>query len=250
MDVLRLQDGRTGSYVELASRPSIPLRMCIHGTSAGFGSGLADVRLLIVADVLTRIAELGGRQVIAVLTAGNLPPGWLDQTASALNLHPPATCGSFEEAETMLGGPADVHVAGTTPGPRGRGTGTLLDVGPVHDVGDWHDGLPLRLALLSCRYHDQANLTRAALAEAGESLRRWRRSVAEWACEPSRPIPRETAREIAAAFDDDLNTTAVLAVLHRLESDLGVPAGAKFETFAFADRVLGLDVVSEIGHLR
>jgi hypothetical protein len=29
-----------------------------------------------------------------------------------------------------------------------------------------------------------------------------------------------------------------------------VPSGAKFETFAFADRVLGLDLVSEIGHLR
>jgi hypothetical protein len=29
-----------------------------------------------------------------------------------------------------------------------------------------------------------------------------------------------------------------------------VPSGAKFETFAFADRVPGLDLVNEIGHLR
>jgi hypothetical protein len=250
MDMLRLRDGRTGSYVELAPRPSIPLRVCIHGPSAGVGFGLADVRLLLVADVLTRIAELGGRQVIAVLTAGSLPPGWLNQTARALNLHPPATCGSFAEAEALLGGPADVHVAGTAPGPRDHVNGALVDVGPVHDAGDWHDALALRLALLSCRYHEQAKLTSPAAAEAGEALRRWRHSVAEWVCEPSRPIPAETVGGIAAAFNDDLNTTGVLAVLHRVESDLGVPAGAKFETFAFADRVLGLDLVSEIGHLR
>ena len=262
MGVLRFRDGRTGSYVELAARPSIPLRVCVHGPSAGVGYGLADVRVLLVADVLTRIAELGGLQVVAVLTAASLPPGALDQTAGALGINPPAACAGFEEAGALLGGPADVHVAGTTAGVGDRVDGVLINVGPVDDLtrgdaadpgatgGNGRDPLALRLAVLSCSYHQPAELTQVALAEAGEALRRWRHSVAEWACEPSRPIPAETAREIAAAFDEDLNTATALAVLHRLESDSGVSAGAKFETFAFADRVLGLELVREIGHLR
>ena len=53
----------------------------------------------------------------------------------------------------------------------------------------------------------------------------------------------ETAR---AAFDD-LDTVSALALLRRLESDASLPAGARFETFAFADRILGLDLARDIG---
>jgi hypothetical protein len=262
MGVLRFRDGRTGSYVELAARRSIPLRLCVHGPSAGVGYGLADVRVLLVADVLIRIAELGGLQVVAVLTAASLPAGVLERSAAALGINPPAACASFEEAGALLGGPADVHVAGATGGVGDRAGGVLITIGPVDDLtrgsapdpgatgGHGRDPLALRLAMLCCSYHQPVELTEIALAEAGEALRRWRHSVAEWACEPSRPVPAETAREIAAAFDDDLNTAAALAILRGMESDPGVPAGAKFETFAFADRVLGLELVSEIGHLR
>jgi hypothetical protein len=38
-----------------------------------------------------------------------------------------------------------------------------------------------------------------------------------------------------------------VALLHGLAHDDSVPAGAKFETFVYADRVLGLDLPSEIG---
>jgi hypothetical protein len=260
--VLRIRDGRTGSCVELAAHPSIPLRLCVHGPSAAVGYGLADVRVLLVADVLTRIAELSGLQVIAVLTAAGLPPQVLDQAAGALGINPPAACASFDEAGALLGGPADVHIAWTTAGAGDRVDGALIDVGPVDDLtqggpagpgatgGHGRDPLALRFAVLSCSYRQPVQVTEAALAEAAAVLSRWRHSVAEWACEPSRPIPAGTAREIAAAFDEDLDTAAALAILHGLESDHGVSAGAKFETFAFADRVLGLELVREIGHLR
>jgi hypothetical protein len=33
-----------------------------------------------------------------------------------------------------------------------------------------------------------------------------------------------------------------------MESGQDVPAGAKFETFLFVDRVLGLELAREIGH--
>jgi hypothetical protein len=74
--------------------------------------------------------------------------------------------------------------------------------------------------------------------------------VAEWADGPSMPIPPEAAREIRIAFDDDLDTVAALAALHKVETGHGMHTGAKFETFAFADRILGLELVREIGRPR
>jgi hypothetical protein len=118
-----LLDDRTGSYTELAAKPSIPLRVCIHGPSDVPWSGLADLRVLLVADVLTRIAELNGLQVVAVLAAASLPPGAFDQNASALGIHPPAACVSPEEAEALLGGSAHVRVARNTAGLGDRGDG-------------------------------------------------------------------------------------------------------------------------------
>ena len=49
-----------------------------------------------------------------------------------------------------------------------------------------------------------------------------------------------------AAFDDDLDTPRALQVLRRLEK-ADVPDGAKFETFAWADRLLGLDLARQVG---
>jgi len=216
-----------------------------------------------VADVLTRIAELSGLQVVAVLAAASLPPGAFDQNASALGIHPPAACVSPEEAEALLGGSAHVYVARNTAGLGDRGDGMLVGVGPVKDLKPEDGGraaerqaygengcdlLALRLALLSRSHRQPVKLTPAALADAAESLGRWRRRVAEWAGEPSRPIPPETASKIRNAFDEDLNTVAALAVLHDVESGHDMPAGAKFETFAFVDRVLGLELTREIDH--
>jgi cysteinyl-tRNA synthetase len=130
----------------------------------------------------------------------------------------------------------------------------LIGVGPVEDLtqraeaGNRGDLLVLRLALLSCRYRQPVTLTRAALADAAESAGRWRRWMAEWASQPSRPIPAAASATIRDAFDDDLDTVAALDLLHSLESRQDIPAGAKFETFLFVDRVLGLELPREIGH--
>ena len=173
--MLHFRDGRTGAYVELASDPSTPLRVCIHGPSAGPGFGLADLRVLLVADAPTRAAELSGLQVIAVLTTAGLPPGplaALERDASALGIHPPAARTSPGEAEAVLGGSADVHVAGHAAGSGDCGDGVLIGVGPAGDVtqqaaggraaepaasaGNGRDLLTLRLALLSRRHGQPA----------------------------------------------------------------------------------------------
>jgi hypothetical protein len=249
--MLRLWDARTGSYAVLAS-PSVPLRVCVHGPANGTWSGLADLRVLLVADVLTRIAELQGLETVTVLAADSPPPAGLGEDLSALGIHRPATVASYGEARAMLGGSAHVHVA-RNPAASGGGDGVLLGVGPVQDLiqrptgGNARDLLALRLALLSCPYREPVTLTRAALADAAESASRWRRRVAEWAAEPSRPIPAEAASVIRDAFDDDLDTVAALGLLRSTESRQDIPAGAKFETFLFIDRVLGLELPRDIG---
>ena len=245
-------DARTGSYAVLANA-SISLRVCVHGPAGGIWSGLADLRVVLVADVLTRIAELQGLETITVLAADSAPPARLGEDLSALGIHPPAALASYGEAQAMLGGPAHVHVARHAMGADHGGNGVLLGVGPVQDLtqraagGNRRDLLALRLALLSCPYREPVTLTWAALSDAAESAGRWRRRMAEWAREPSRPIPAEATSVIRDAFDNDLDTGTALDLLRRLESRQDIPAGAKFETFLFVDRVLGLELPREIG---
>jgi hypothetical protein len=258
--VLRFRDDRTGSLVDLTLSPSVPLRVYVDGASFGAEFGLPAVRVLLVADVLVRIAELSGLQVVTVLAAPGRPPEALGQAVGALGLHPLAVASGAAEADALLGGRAHVRVAASAAGRAGGGDGVLIGVGPIEDLtpdgraarpdasgGTAGDPLALRLALLWCPYRATVRLTEAALADAESTVSRWRSAVAKWAAEPSRPIPAETAHRISVAFDNDLDTAAALDVLLNLESDREAPAGGKFETFAFADRVLGLELVREIG---
>jgi cysteinyl-tRNA synthetase len=104
------------------------------------------------------------------------------------------------------------------------------------------------MLLLGHAYRTPVMVTDAALARARRTLRHWRQLVADWAQEPSRPIPADLLRQAHAALADNLGVPAVLDMLRSVERDAGVPAGAKFETFAHLDRVLGLDLAREVGH--
>jgi cysteinyl-tRNA synthetase len=109
------------------------------------------------------------------------------------------------------------------------------------------DPLALRLAFLEHRYRQQVNLTWDTLGAADRTLRRWRGLAAEWACSPSGPMRAEVTAQVSAAFDDDLDTPAALRALRGLEKDSGIPPGSKFESFANADQLLGLDLAREVG---
>jgi hypothetical protein len=213
-----------------------------------------DVRVLLVADVLTRIAELQGLQTVTAVAAGSPLPADLDEDLSALGIHRPVVLAGCEAAAALLGGPAQVHVARDAPGCGEAGDAVVIGVGPVENLtqpaadGNRGDLLALRLALLSCPYRQPVTFTQDSLANAAGSVGRWRRRVAEWASQPSRPIPADAATAIRDAFDDDLNTVAALDLLHNVESRPDIAAGAKFETFLFVDRVLGLEFPREIGH--
>jgi len=99
---------------------------------------------------------------------------------------------------------------------------------------------------MSFRLHQPADLTGGVVPDARETVRDWRRRVARWAESPSKPVPAHLAEAVQAAFDD-LDAPSIVALLHGLAHDDSVPAGAKFETFVYVDRVLSLDLPSEIG---
>ncbi len=126
-----------------------------------------------------------------------------------------------------------------------KSTGNVVHVSDVVERG--YDPLALRLAFLSSRYRQQANLSWDAIAGAARTLARWRTAVAAWAESPSQALAQSRADEVLAAFEDDLDTPRALQVLRRLEKDASVPDGAKFETFAWADALLGLDLARLVG---
>ena len=261
--MIRLLDARTGSPAEV--RPAQPgvLRICAHVPGADAGSGVTALRVLLAADLLARVAELGGLQVLTALAIDDPaagPASALERDAGALGIHPPTARTTSHDAPSSLGGPIDVHlVTRDAPDPRRDGLPAVVDTaymggagghagaaGGGLPAGPGRDPLAVRLALMSFPISLAARVTGEALDRAGETLGSWRRQVAGWAESPSRPIPAPTADAARAAFSD-LDTASALALLHGLVPDASVPAGAKFETFVYADRILGLDLAREVG---
>jgi hypothetical protein len=262
--VLRLLDARTGSRAEVGSARPGPLRVCAHAPQADGGYDITALRVLLIADLLARTAELHGLQVLTALEITGAfaeRAAALESDAGALGIHPPAALISSDDAQSSLGDPVDVHVvsqgARLDPGQ----AGLLVSVGAAHlggmdgraDAADGgllaghgQDPLAVRLALMSFPSHRPADLTDDGLTRARETLASWRQQVARWAESPSGPIPARIAEAVRVAFGD-LDTVSALALLRGLLPDASVPAGAKFETFVFADRILGLDLAREIG---
>jgi len=247
--VLCLFDARSGSYAEIRSaRPGL-LRVCAHVAGAAGGTDITWLRVLLVADLLARAAELHHLQVLTVLAhPGQAPGPAAERAAGALGIRPPAARASLPEAHTSPGGPIDVHVDTVEGGQSGLvarvGTARLRGADVLAGPGDYP--LAVRLALISLPYHQPADLSEDVLASAQETIAHWRRQVAGWAESPSRPVPARIAETLRAAFGG-LDTAAALALLRDLAPDADVPAGAKFETFVYADRVLGLDLPRDIG---
>ena len=259
--MLRLLDARTGCFAEVRqARPGL-LRVGAYLPAGDGEPGWTSVRVLLIADLLARVAELGGLQAVtAALFAGEPPAGQTgaERTAASLGMHPAAGRASADRAGSVLGGPVDARITGPDDGivgadgpvarvgtVRGRATAAGGDT-PAADPTSAGDPLAIRFALLSGPHDQPADLSDAALAEAGRTLARWRGRVAAWAESPSRPMPENARAALNGAFSD-LDIPQALRLLAELEQDAAVPDGARFETFAFADRVLGLDLASEIG---
>ncbi|MGW1406668.1 hypothetical protein [Streptomyces sp. NPDC002403] len=279
--MLRIADTRTGHLVEVPAAPRRLLRSCVHlpeiGTGPDTGTGLGPVHLRVplIGDVLARTAELNGLQVVTVLTTPELTHEQaraLDRVMAVLGIHPPAVVGAHRP-DAALGGPADLHVAAAGTTPDDAGSGALIEVGqvattpptehapavpglaalpdlPDATMPEAADPLAVRLLLLGRPYATPVTVTGPALAEARRTLRDWRRSVADWAQRPSRPIPVDLLRQSHTALTENLDVAAVLTLLAEVAERPDVQPGAKFETFAHLDRVLGLDLARDVGHQR
>lgn len=126
-----------------------------------------------------------------------------------------------------------------------KSAGNVVLVSDIADRG--LDPLALRLAFLQHKYRQQMNLTWDVIDGAASTINRWRRKVAAWATAPSQPIHLPSWEAIREAFGDDLDTPRALTVLHQLEQNADIPDGSKFETFARADHLLGLDLARDVG---
>ncbi|MFI9650354.1 hypothetical protein ACIHAA_29310 [Streptomyces sp. NPDC052040] len=229
--MLRIIDARTGEPIDV--RPGL-VRVHVHVT----GAGTSALRVLLVADVLARALEMAGMPVVTVAA----PCAALQERAQALGIRP---------AEPDSPGPGRaLHVVGTE---HAAPEGARIEVAPAGGPAETADApcspSALRLALLWRPRGRPLALDPVALSEARDTLGRWRAAVAGWATHPSRPVPEDVRQELRAAWENDLDVPAVLRVLERVELDDGLPEGARFETYAYADRLLGLGLAREIGTL-
>lgn len=211
---------------------------------AALPSGLGQVRAYLVADLLRRYAE---RSRLAPSVIDLSPAGEDDLRAvcAALNIHPPRHTLTEPFAVSQLGG---LFIGGLRE--------------PIFDIGVRLAGQAADETLAEHWMDVPADAGEVRLGEeplsvrmkmlgsggdAAETLSRWRGQVAKWAESPSGAMSRPHADAIMAAFDDELDTHVALRVLANLEGDDGVADGVKFETFAAADRLLGLDLTRDIG---
>ncbi|GGZ27163.1 hypothetical protein [Streptomyces poonensis] len=228
--MLRITDARTGEPTELRRTLT---RVHAHVT----GADTSALRVLLVADVLARALELDG---VPVLTVADPPPE-LQARATALGIRPAA--GTTAPAA----GRAALHVA--APGTAVPEDGVRITVAPAGNTaaGTSADGPALRYALLAHPRAETAALGGDVADAARDTLARWRGAVAAWATRPSRPVPEAVLRELRSAWEDDLDMPAVLDVLRRVERVDDLPDGARFETYAYADRLLGLELTRDVG---
>jgi len=275
--VFRIYDTRTGQVEEIGLEPGSVLRVYARGPAPGRPAHFGELRSLLVADLILRNAEHRHRlTVVACLVvsgAGDDEPPAGD--ATALNIRPAErTMPAPEPAGPGIGAVSPVEIileARLGPAADQATVRRTVGVGPVTFAGRDADGrapheepvvslsaladrgldpLAVRLALMSRHHGEQADLTWDVLADADQTLRRWRELVAEWAESPSRPMCAEVTAQVAAAFDGDLDTPAALRALRGLEQDPQIPPGSKFESFLHADQLLALDLPREIGRPR
>ena len=106
--------------------------MCAHVPET---AGVTALRVLLVADLVARVAELGHLQALTVLVTADESAermSELESAADALGIHPPAGRARSGNAPALLGGPADVHVVSSGNDKIDDQGGVVTRVGDVH----------------------------------------------------------------------------------------------------------------------
>lgn len=255
--MVTIMDGRSGLPTEVPPADRGVLRLYEHLSLPEGVVTVEDMRILVVGDVLLRVVENRGCQVtlsceVPAETEAPRDLGPFRRMVSALGVHPAADVTAGRCSASALGGLPTVCVR--TDQPLEDDPGVWLRVGPVVTTipeaawsADDQDVLALRLTLLDHPYASPLRVTPGEVADADEELERWRALMGHWASTPSRPVPVDVRRRTEAFLTDDLDTPAVLRLMRDVEAAEDVPGGAKFETFALLDTVLGLELAREVG---
>ena len=251
--MLRLRDARTGKLTDVLPAGRRQLRVLVYAPGP-FGVG--QVRAYLTADLLRRAAEVSQLlPLVSDFLPADADVAALREACDALNIHPPRDT-FLGPVSTLSGMPAfDVGVAATASGEIAGSARLWVRVpGDAGAVDTGAEPGSVRLRLLQWGYGEPVTEGGSGGPGGGGSggdpartLSRWRSLVAHWARSPSGAISRPHADAITGAFADDLRTPDALRALATLADDPGVPDGVKFETFAAADRLLGLDLARDVG---
>lgn len=252
-------DDRPGSRASVSVAGAGPLRVRAHVRASADPADLTGLRVLLTVDLLTRAAELSGVQVITTRAFTGEPEARdaVEHAAAALGIHPPVMPAA-DVARGRLGGQADVHVADDGAAVEDDVDGILIRAaaarlaqdarpdGPAEGPLGGQDPIAVRFALIAVPRHQPTELNSGIMADAAQTLGEWRRRVAGWAEFPSGAIPEPATARFASAIGN-LDTVAVLDLLHGMAADETALPGPRFEAFVYADRVLGLDLPRDIG---
>jgi hypothetical protein len=248
--MLRVRDPVSGAITSLGVSAGDMVR--VGFVLAGDAEGLTCTRVLVVGDLVRRVLEdVHSAQVLAaVLSDDHAKAERLLQ--SGLMVRP--VCGVFCDqagAEVGLGGPLDLLVTGV--GSEHESALPTLAVAPVRCAAslDWSaEPTTLRFALANADFAQRLNVTESLLERSELVMERWRDRVDEWSRHPSWPIPSAWRTAAIAALDDELDVARLVAMMHELETAGVVEPGAKFEAFAYLNRVLAVDLMRNLGRVR
>lgn len=263
--LIRVTDAETGARAELgrAGGPWL-LRLCARVGDDGDSLSATDLRVLVVTDVLRRVAEgLGDAQAVTALLTPDRDGDLLAPVLGALRI--PAFDALLPDPQQVgeaLGAGRVVFLDASEPRRPDADAGgernghVRLQVGPVHGETDPHESpsdlaqrraSTVRFALLAQPRTQPLTLTADVLDQAEAELTYLRDQVADWAQRPSAGIPEAISAELYGGLVDDLDTGRVAELLRRIERDPELDAGAKFEAFVAADRFLALDLSAHLG---
>jgi hypothetical protein len=252
--MLRLRDAQTRELTDVLPAGRRQLRILVYAPGR---FGIGQVRAYLTADLLRRAAEVAQLlPLVSDFLPADTDVAALREACDALNIHPPRDT-FLGPVSALSGVPAfDVGIAATAPGEIAGSARLWARVpGDAGAVDTGAEPGSVRLRLLQRGYGEPVADEGSGGRDCGggledtaaQTLSRWRSLVAHWARSPSGAMSRPHADAITGAFADDLETPAVLRVLAMLADDPEVPDGVKFETFAAADRLLGLDLARDVG---
>lgn len=249
--MLKILDRASGTLVPITAAPGDVLRVAVVLPSGEETLSWA-ARVLVTGDLVSRILEdFHGTQVLLAVIARDSD---IEPLISDLAVRPPAgVFATLAEAQAYLGTKLDVAVTGTdAEAQTATESGAIVRVESV-TASESYEGLDpvtVRMALMTTRYSVPLQLSRGLVVSCQPTLDRWRRRLAEWSRHPSHPMPPDWRARMRSAFDDDLDANRAISLMDDLEDAKTVAPGAKFEAFAYADRVLALDLMREMGRAR